>query len=295
MDDILNDPLWPHFQPLWADLQNKQADRIFIAGGYGLLLKQAWVWQTEVSIVIPLNRWRDANPRVTNDVDLVISVEIIAGTSSNQSILVALSKNGFLVTEKLLGKRWQFTKCIGENRSVLVELHAPHPGQPRADIRVEEIRVKHHPPLGDAGIHGRTNPEAIGCELQPSRFELGGQAISIVNPVTLCVMKLTALRDRWEASQDLSKTQRDREFSQLQATKHAQDVCRIVAMVTVDERNSASRIVAALKHEAPFEIAAKIVDTHFRDERNPAARSARNSWEQEDVLQIDKILDSWFK
>ncbi len=145
MDDILNDPLWPHFQPLWADLQNKQADRIFIASGYGLLLKQAWGWQTEVSIVIPLNRWRDANPRVTNDVDLVISVEIIAGTSSNQSILVALSKNGFLVTEKLLGKRWQFTKRIGENRSVLVELHAPHPGQPRADIRVEEIRVKHHP------------------------------------------------------------------------------------------------------------------------------------------------------
>ena len=295
MADNLDDPLWPHFQPLWAELQQTQADQIVIAGGYGLFLKQAWVSQAGIPIVIPLNRWRDAIPRVTKDVDLVVSVDLIADEQNHQSVLKVLNSHGFLVTKKPQGKRWQFEKSLGDDRNVILELHAPQPSQSRTDVQADRIRVKHKPSLGDGGIHGRTNPEAIGCELQPTRLELSVQAFSILNPVTLSVMKLTAMRDRWETSQDPSKSQRDREFSQLQATKHAQDVCRVIAMVTVDERDSANGVVAAIKHEIPFQTAAKIVDSHFRDEQNPAVLSARNNWEQEDLTQIDVFLDSWFK
>jgi hypothetical protein len=108
-------------------------------------------------------------------------------------------------------------------------------------------------------------------------------------------MKLTAMRDRWEDSQDQSKSQRLRDFSQLQAIKHAQDVCRVIALVTPEERDVAGEVAVALRHQLPFQSAASIVDSHFRSDRNPAALSARNNWRQEDIVQVDKMLDHWYR
>lgn len=68
MVGIDDDILWPHFRPLWFELRDLGAGEILIAGGYGLYLKQLWLGgNRELQIVIPLEQWVDAAPRVTND------------------------------------------------------------------------------------------------------------------------------------------------------------------------------------------------------------------------------------
>ena len=69
MDDLL----WPHFSPLWQDLGAVSSTDILVAGGYGLFLKQRWLSEESSSrTVVPIQNWRDATPRVTKDVDLVL-------------------------------------------------------------------------------------------------------------------------------------------------------------------------------------------------------------------------------
>jgi hypothetical protein len=71
MDDLL----WPHFMPLWQDLRAASSTGILIAGGYGLFLKQRWLSEgTPPRTVVPIQNWRDAIPRVTKDVDLVLGL-----------------------------------------------------------------------------------------------------------------------------------------------------------------------------------------------------------------------------
>lgn len=36
----MDDSMWLHISPLWRDLQNIDATKILVAGGYGLFLKQ---------------------------------------------------------------------------------------------------------------------------------------------------------------------------------------------------------------------------------------------------------------
>ncbi len=241
-----------------------------------------------------MDRWRDSQPRATKDVDLVISLDLISDSTNHLAILAALEKNQFMLTKSTFGKRWQFEKKIDQDRNVILELHAPKPNEQQRNVQVDGMRVKHKPSLGAAGIHGRTNPEAVGCEQHPSRLELEGQTFLVVNPITWTVMKLTAMRDRWAFSQDQSKSQAFRDFSQAQATKHALDTCRVIALVTEHERDSANEILSAIKDETPVRTASEILRSIFQDETNPLMASARNSWLAGDYEQIHRILDGWF-
>jgi hypothetical protein len=67
------DPLWSHFHPLWTDLSRVASDDLLVAGGYGLYLKQRFLLANPaLPIAVPLDRWLDATPRVTKDLDLVL-------------------------------------------------------------------------------------------------------------------------------------------------------------------------------------------------------------------------------
>jgi hypothetical protein len=68
-------------------------------------------------------------------------------------------------------------------------------------------------------------------------------------------MKLTATRDRWALSQDLKGDAESRDFSRLQAAKHAQDVYRIIAMMTMEERDRSSEVVQLLSSTDAFNTA----------------------------------------
>ena len=290
-----DDPLWQHFSPLWTRLIAIDSSNLVVAGGYGLFLKQKWLLESDVKtkVVVPIPRWHDIAPRVTKDVDLVLGLDLIANEEIHGDILHVLEKNGFKVSEKPSGKRWQFTKEISEGKNALLEFHAPMPETGAENLSVTKMRVKHKPSLGDGGVHGRTNPEAIGAELHHSCFDLAGTAISVVNPVTWSVMKLTATYDRWQQSQDRLKDQEDRDFARAQALKHAQDVCRVVAMTTEEENAQADEVVAEISSEGAFSIAGTILNDCFCKE--PASvEPTRKNWEDEDFETINSGLQTLF-
>ena len=99
-------------------------------------------------------------PRATKDIDLVIGLKLIADQGPNERFAEVLAQHGYSVTE--LNPRWQFENTLRHDRKVVVELHASLPWETHPNLSVDDIRVKHKPSLGKAGVHGRTNPEAVG-------------------------------------------------------------------------------------------------------------------------------------
>ena len=294
MNDLSgDDPLWPHFGPLWRDLQATASQSILIAGGYGLFLKQKFLRaNVGIPVVVPLDRWPNASPRVTNDLDLVIGLDLIADEKTQHAFKIALDKHGFSVNER--NPRWQFEKRVSETHRVVVDLHAPLPAKDQSNLQTHGRRVKRKPSLGEEGIHGHTNPEAVGCDLHPFRFEVDGTSILVPNPVTWSIMKLTAMSDRWRISDDATQSADKRGFSRSQAIKHAQDVCRVVALVTRDENETAPTVVEALRATPEFTHATHIFNTLLTDDERLAAQIAAG-WSPEDLKIIRTTLSRWFR
>ncbi len=291
MNEISGDPLWPHFGPLWIDLQATASQDILIAGGYGLFLKQRFLRANAgIPVVVPLDRWTNASPRVTKDLDLVIGLDLIAEEDSQKAFLSALEKHGFSVSEN--NPRWQFEKRVSDSHIVVVDLHAPRPSKDQLNLKADQIRVRRKPSLGKDGIHGRTNPEAVGCDLHPFRFVLDGMSIPVPNPVTWSIMKLKAMRDRWIISDDATQSAERRAFSRLQAIKHAQDVCRVVALVTRDESDTTATVVAGIRATPEFANATHVFNTLLTDDERLVTQITAG-WSSEDFNIIRSTLSSW--
>ena len=293
MSGVADDPMWPVFGPLWIDLQKIGDENLLIAGGYGLFLKQNWLLANlDVPIIIPLARWRDTAPRVTKDFDVVIGLDLISQAEAQKDVLAALKKHGFTVTAR--NPRWQFEKQLGENRTVAVEIHAPLPPDNHASLAADRIRVKRKPSLHNDGIHGRANPEAVGCDLHPFKFEMAGAKVSVTNPVTWCIMKLTAMRDQWKRAEAAERSGEERAFCRNQAIKHARDVCRIIAMITQDERDNASAIVEAIKSTSQYSEAKKIFMAFFQPDQGVGVMAVETAWDPPDLRLIRDTLAIWF-
>lgn len=290
----IDDPLWSHFKTLWLDL-GKAGDGILVAGGYGLFLRQqSLLDERTTAIAIPFERWTDAAPRATGDMDLIVSLDLISDGAANRALCDALTQQGFVVSEKPHGKRWKFYKEIGENRHIIAELHAPMPGEDLEHVKANRFAVKHQPSLGEHGVHGRTNQEAVGSELHPIRFVLDGITVVVPNPVTMSVMKLTAAQDMWIRSQDRTLEAKERGYFRDQAIKHGHDVCRALAMMTAEERESSRNVVESIRDMLPFLRAAEICFDFFNGPHKWANEALAGKWLPEDLEVIHGILGDWY-
>ena len=264
-----------------------------IAGGYGLFLKQQWLSENrDKLIVIPLENWIDPTPRATSDFDLLLGLEFISDTTTNTTIPQILEAHGFVVTEKPGGQRWQFVKKTSSELMILAELHAPTPGPDREDLRADEVRVKPKPSLRGRGVHARHNEEAIGAVMFPFLFNLEAVPLAVPNPVTWVVMKLTAMSDFWIKAHDSNSAAESRAFARKQAEKHAQDVCRVVAMMSMEERDRVPVILEAVRESAPFLNAAEIFAGAFQID-GWALELVSRYWEVNDLATILGILETW--
>jgi hypothetical protein len=291
MDDLL----WPHFRPLWRDLVAACSTNILVAGGYGLFLKQRWLSSSaSLPTVVPIPNWLDTTPRVTKDVDLVLGLDLIKDASHQKSVVSALTQNGFEASHRAHEQRWKFLKRLSGDQLIVVEMHAQRPDPNLDGITATDKRVKHKPSLGEQGVHGRTNPEAVGSERHPFQFSLGDVNLVVPNPVTWSVMKLTATRDRWALSQDIARGEESREFSSLQAAKHAQDVYRVIAMMTMEERDRASEVVDLLSRTDAFNTAKQCWQNDFADNPIPVVRDLEAKWREGDQATIRGVLSGWF-
>lgn len=291
MDDLL----WPHFHPLWRDLVAASSTNILVAGGYGLFLKQRWLSSSaSLPTVVPIPNWLDATPRVTKDVDLVLGLDLIKDASHQKSVVSALTQNGFAASDRESEQRWKFLKRLPGDQLIVVEMHAQRPDSNVAGITATKKRIKNNKKLGEQGVHGRTNPEAVGSELHPFQFSIDDVNLAVPNPVTWSVMKLTATRDRWVSSQDLECDEEFREFSRLQAAKHAQDVYRVIAMMTIEERDRASEVVELLIGTDAFNTAKQCWQKDFANNPIPVVREVGAKWRAGDAATIQQVLSGWF-
>jgi hypothetical protein len=283
--------MWQEFKPLWVGMQ-ATGGQLLVAGGYGLFLKQHWLLSNNgVPIVVRLSQWGDATPRVTKDLDLVVGLDIISASQSQKLMANALQARDFDVKVP----RWQFEKKLDADRSIIVDLHAAVAVSKHPNLQMDKLRVKHKPSLGQDGIHGRQNPEAIGCDRHSFRFEIEGIELAVPNPVAWCVMKLTAMRDRWSKGEDRSRREEDRTFHRDQAMKHARDVYRIVAMTTREERDHAVEVLEEIHGEQSFVEAGTIQRNFFRDSDGWGDRVVRALWQADDQALIRSTLAEWFR
>ena len=291
MSNAPDDPLWPEFKQLWRGLR-EAGEPVLIAGGYGLLLKQHWLRaESAVPCIVQLDRWLDVTARVTKDLDIVIGLDLIASESAQSRLSQVMTKCGFEVSKK--NPRWQFIKKL-TGRDILVEFHSPLPETKSEHLQTDKVRVKHRPSLGQDGIHGRQNAEAVGSEYHPFPFEIDDVSINVPNPVTWCNMKLTAMGDRWQKGQDQEREEEYRKFHTEHAIKHARDVCRAVAMTTRDENDKAKSIVDAIRKTEVFVNAAKICDRFFGRDNAWGVGVVNRTWRAEDLVLIRDTLARWF-
>ena len=170
-----HDQMWSEFHPLW-DALLAAGGGLLVAGGYGLFLKQHWLLNNPaVPTIVQLERWGDQTPRVTKDQDIVVDLDLIASEIAQRQMTDALRNRGFNVVDK--HPRWQFEKVLDTGKQMVVDLHAHLPTRQNPNLALDKLRVKHKPSLGDAGLHGRQNAEAAGCEHHPFQFEVGGVGI----------------------------------------------------------------------------------------------------------------------
>jgi hypothetical protein len=268
---------------------------MFIAGGYGLFLKQEHLINSSDSrIVIPFDQWQDSIPRATNDMDLVLSLDLIADGEANKNIAKALEEEGFEVSHSPRGKSWQFFKDLEENQSVIVELHTTEPKSKISSIASNRFTVKHKPSLGDEGVHGRTNQEAFGCEVAPFSFDIHDVLVLVPHPIIWSVMKLAAAYDTWKRSKDDSFESKDRQYYRNQAIKHGNDVCRAIAMMTIEERDESNEVLDAIRETEAFEKASDIYNNFFSGEEDWAGAVLSDRWQEDQLVIIKAILSSWY-
>src|SRR5690606_4353064 len=148
---------------------------------------------------------------------LVINLDFLKDEKAQVAITDILKKLEYSVTRQ--NPRWQFEKNIGERR-IIVELHTESPPTDAVGLTSCRIRVKRKPSLKANGIHGRKNPEAIGCGEHPFTLPIEDRVILVPNPITWSIMKLTAMDDQWNRSQELERSERDRTICRKQAEKH---------------------------------------------------------------------------
>lgn len=292
MSELLPATMRPVFNALWPDLKAVGGNSLLLAGGYGLFLKQNWlIAHPEVPTVVPLAQWPYPNSRGTKDFDFVIGIDLIASAEIQGRILAALHKHGFEAKEPM----WQFEKNLGESRSILVDIHAPPPPQGYAGVEVVQRRVKRKPSLGSKGIHGRADAEAVGFDLHPFCFESEGLSVTTPNPVTWCSMKLAAMRDQKEKSEDERRTSDERDEVRDLAKKHALDVCRIVAMTTRAERDATPEVIGTIRESPSFAQAASIAAEYFQPDEGWGTTVVEYAWAADDLKQIRDTLSAWFK
>lgn len=294
MTEPLQDPLWPEFRPLWHDLR-QAGGTLSVAGGYGLFLKQRYLLENAAVLsVVATGDWIDANPRTTGDMDLIVGLDLIGDREAHAMMVAALTRAGFNEAAQEKHRRWRWEKPMGGDKRLLVELHTPPATLGQEHIRMDKIRVKHKPSLGLEGVHGRQNAEAVGCERHPFRFNLEGIEIAVPNPVTMCIMKLTAMDDYWTDADDPERDPERRRFFYGQATKHAGDVFRAVAMMTREEAAQIDEVLAAVRGSVPFDKACEIYHRYFADPQGRGRQVVGAQWRPEDAQLIVATLDRWF-
>ncbi len=228
---------------IWPQLDAAANRRLAIAGGFGLWLQQSYLVAeckkpTGPQILVPFAEWSNSREiRTTNDLDLLLDLEIIADAATQQALTRILIREGYRhLTDS--DRRWKFSKDVGD-RIFKVEFlsEVPDDNDSRR-FRADERRVRNRCSVED-GLHGRATPESLLWHRHPFEFIWNGLTVRTPNALSWANMKIFATRDSLEKMQtDADNTDRFRSL----AIKHGRDCYRIIAMLDRERFLHASRL-----------------------------------------------------
>jgi hypothetical protein len=105
-------------------------------------------------------------------------------------------------------------------------------------------------------------------------------------------MKLTAAQDMWARYEKAEGE--DRQYFRNQAIKHGHDVCRAIAMMTIEERDRSDEVLEAIRETPPFLKAGDIYKNLFDGEEDWVGAILNESWQEDQLASIKGILSSWY-
>ncbi len=199
--------------------------------GYGLYLKQLHLTQAGVRTLIGAELW--PAPRATEDLDLMLSAELVADARSMTALRAALDKLNYEVRTN--SKYLQFVRTITGAQVVKVDLLTAQLDVIKSFPAISADSRRARPTAADRPqLHAHPTDGALTLTEAPLVIKITGtlstgQAfaapVAIPDAFSYLLMKLTAYRDlRNDLDKDMGR-------------HHAMDVFRIVAMLTEPERD----------------------------------------------------------
>jgi hypothetical protein len=234
---------------------------LILGGGYGLYLKQLRLQETPDSLTLIAGELWPV-PRATEDLDILLTTEIVIDAERMGPIRVALDRLDY---SPIPGAEYmQFVKQLGGGKIVKIDLLTgplgPFADDPR--VKVDDRRVRPRPSVK---LHAHRTDEALGFQEHTTPVPVTGtlssgdpyEATVLVPPAfTLLLMKLHAFRDRCnDEEKDLGR-------------HHALDIYRIVAMMTEQEFEQTKQKVAEHQEGPAVVEAARIAREHFASEES---------------------------
>lgn len=255
---------------------------ILLGGGYGLYLKQLHLAQAGVRTLIDAELW--PAPRATEDLDLMLSAELVANARSMTALRAALDKLNYQVIK---GSEYlQFVRTITATRAVKIDLLTAQLDVLKAfpainaDIRrarpTAADRPKLHAHPTDGALTLTEAPLVIGVAGTLSTGQDFAAAVMIPDPFSYLLMKLTAYRDR--------RNDPDKDMGR----HHALDVFRIVAMLTEPERDQIQTNLHRFAADAQVSSCVDLVRSDFASAtaRGVLAMRAHPLWQNDQQLAV---------
>jgi len=225
-DSLLRSNLLDLLQTLGNDARG-----ILLGGGYGLYLKQLHMSQAGVRTLISAELW--PLPRATDDLDLMLSAEMVADVRCMKALRAALDKLNYKVIKR--SEYLQFVRNITATQVVKIDLLTAQLDVLKNFPAIKAEKRRARPAAADhPNLHAHPTDGALTLTEAPLLIEVAGTlstgqaftaSVTIPDSFSYLLMKLTAYRDRRkDRNKDLGR-------------HHALDVFRVVAIMTESDRD----------------------------------------------------------
>jgi hypothetical protein len=234
---IQDDPLLPSLLEI---VTRPEAQGVIVTGGLGMLLKRAHLnrLQTESGTQITLIPSLP-EVRVTQDIDLVLRIDLWLDINKAMSFAAMLSDLGYQQNQF----SWQFRKSLPDvpYGAITLDLQSR---SPRTDEAVKVKRRSGVTQVGKdmgAGIAGRQTPEAFAIDDMPISVpvEYHDQiaAVLIPHPYAWLNLKIRAAYDWLGETRGEIRPKKSSDGDASRRLKHVYDVYALIAMITEQELN----------------------------------------------------------
>lgn len=233
--------------------------RLFIAGGYGMILKAEFLRENELRTVAPT-----AFPRATTDLDVVLSADVVADVGKMAVVREGLESMGYEPVEGRENYQWsRVVEFGGRDVTLKFDLLGQIPPN-TAGLSVRSRRMRPH---GFTGLHAHPAEEAAFIHEGSLTVDVceGGKSgrVEIPHPFNYLLLKLYAFDDR--------KDDGDVDYGR----HHAFDLYRIVAMLTEKEWGEVQRLRRRHSDSGVVRRAISIVESSFSGEEKIGALRIR--------------------